>query len=53
MKGIVSRPSVHGIMVYGETDDRIACMAEVISHTRYEVYENVENLLFVLEVTKL
>ena len=37
-------------MVYGETDDRIACMAEVISHTRYEVYENVENLLFVLEV---
>ena len=50
VKGIVHRPSVHGVMVYGQPHDRITCMAEVISHTRYQIYETVETLLHVLEV---
>ena len=50
VKGIVHRPAVHGVMVYGQSLDKITCMAEVISHTRYQTYEKVENLLHVLEV---
>lgn len=50
VKGIVRRPSVHGMLVYGQPPEKLACLAEVISHTSYQIYEDVEGLLHVMQV---
>ena len=50
VRGLVPRPASHGVLVYGETQETISCLASSVAHGRYNIYEDTEHLLHILEV---